>query len=49
MNKIINYLKSISLFLILFLIYLLVISLVYYLEVFSYNVVSIINKDILFK
>ena len=43
MKKIINYLKSISLFLILFLIYLLVISLVYYLEVFSYNVVSIIN------
>ena len=43
MNKIINYLKSISLFLILFLIYLLIISLIYYLEILSYNTVSIIN------
>ena len=43
MNKIINYLKSISLFIILFLIYLLIISLIYYLEILSYNTVSIIN------
>lgn len=47
MNKIINYLKSISLFLILFLIYLLIISLIYYLEVLSYNTVSIINYIII--
>lgn len=47
MNKIINYLKSISLFLILFIVYLLIISLIYYLEILSYNVVSIINYIII--
>ena len=47
MNKIINYLKSISLFIILFLIYLLIISLIYYLEILSYNTVSIINYIII--
>ena len=47
MSKIINYLKSISLFLILFLIYLLIISLIYYLEILSYNTVSIINYIII--
>lgn len=47
MNKIINYLKSISLFLILFIVYLLIISLIYFLEVINYNTVSIINYIII--
>ncbi len=43
MNKILIFLKSISIFLVLFIIYLLVISLLYYFEVLSYNTVSIIS------
>ena len=43
MNKIINYLKSISLFLIIFFLYLLLISLISYFELLNYKVVGIIN------
>ena len=43
MNKILNFLKSISIFLALFIIYLIVISLLYYFEILSYNIVSIIS------
>ena len=43
MNKIINYLKSISLFLIIFIIYLLLISLISYYEILNPKTISIIN------
>ena len=43
MNKVINYLKSISLFLLIFLCYLLIISLVSYFELISFKSISIIN------
>ena len=43
MNKIINYLKSISLFIIIFLIYLLLISIISYHEIISFKTISIIN------
>ncbi len=43
MNKIINYLKSISLFLIIFVVYLLLISIISYFELFSFKMISIIN------
>lgn len=43
MNKIINYLKSISFFSILLLFYVIVISILYYFELFSYNTLNIIN------
>lgn len=47
MNKIINYLKSISLFLILFIIYILLISLIYYLELINDKTLNIINYIII--
>lgn len=43
MNKILNYLKSISLFLIIFIFYQFIISLIYYFELFSHNTLNIIN------
>lgn len=43
MNKIINYLKSISLFLIIFLVYLLLISIISYFELLNFKTISIIN------
>jgi putative membrane protein (TIGR04086 family) len=43
MNKIINYIKSISLFLIIFLVYLLIISLVSYFEILNSKTIGIIN------
>lgn len=43
MNKIINYLKSISMFLIVFFVYLLLISIIGYFELFNYKTINIIN------
>ncbi len=43
MNKIINYLKSFGLFCIILVVYLLIMSLLYYFELLSYNTLSIIN------
>ncbi len=43
MNKIINYLKSIGLFFIVLFVYLLLMTTLYYFEVFEYKLVSIIN------
>ncbi len=43
MNKIINYLKCIGLFFIVLLVYLLLMTTLYYFEVFEYKLVSIIN------
>ena len=43
MNKVINYLKSISLFLLIFLCFLFIISLVSYFELISFKSISIIN------
>lgn len=43
MNKIINYLKNISLFFIVLFIYLLLMSIIYYFELFSYKTINIIN------
>ncbi|MBQ6285349.1 MAG: TIGR04086 family membrane protein [Bacilli bacterium] len=43
MNKIINYIKSISLFLLIFIIYLLIISLISYFELLSFKTIGIIN------
>ena len=43
LNKIINYLKSISLFLIIFIVYLLLISLISYFELLNFKTISIIN------
>lgn len=43
MNKIINYLKSISMFLIVFFVYLLLMSIISYFELFNYKTISIIN------
>ena len=43
MNKIINYIKCYLLFLIILIIYLLIISLLYYFEILNYKTVSIIN------
>lgn len=43
MNKIINYLKCIGLFFMILLVYLLIMSTLYYFEVFEYKTISIIN------
>ena len=43
MNKIINYFKSISMFLIVFFVYLLLISIIGYFEIFNYKTINIIN------
>ena len=43
MQKIINYLKSYTYYIILLVIYLLIISIFYYFELFNYKTVSIIN------
>ena len=43
MNKVINYLKSISFFSILLFFYIIIISIIYYFELFSYNTLNIIN------
>ncbi|MBR4178382.1 MAG: TIGR04086 family membrane protein [Bacilli bacterium] len=43
MNKIYNYLKSYILFITIFLIYLIIISAIYYFELFSYKTISVIN------
>lgn len=43
MNKIINYFKSISMFLIVFFVYLLLISIIGYFELFNYKTINIIN------
>jgi len=43
MNKVINYLKSYLYYLVLLLIYLLIVSIFYYFEIFNYKTISIIN------
>ena len=43
MNKIVNYLKTYLLFFIILIIYLLLVSLFKYLELFNYNTINIIN------
>ena len=46
MQKVINYLKSYTYYIILLFIYLLIISLFYYLELFNYKTISIINYTV---
>ncbi len=43
MNKLFNYLKSISMFLLIFIIYLLIISIISYFELLSFKIIGIIN------
>lgn len=47
MNKFKNYLKSIILFCIIFSIYLIIISIFYYFEIFNYKTITIINYVIM--
>lgn len=47
MNKFNNYLKSLALFGIIFIIYLFLISILYYFELFSYKTINIINYIII--